>query len=132
MNKSTQSAYIPGTCNINTAEIAYRRKVGHISLIIGLGLLTVLLLLGTDRWYRLLAIPVWVIMVSCYKQARNRFCVGYGAAGQQIADENNKSAVDVGSDENKKLDKAKASKMNRISLIGGILIGALTLVIPEF
>ncbi len=73
--------YVPGECNIGPAEIARRRRSGWIglaaTLVLGVGLVVV----GAPTWSRLLvALPLYVAAIG-FIQARDRFCVGFAAAG---------------------------------------------------
>lgn len=131
MGAVKESAYIPGTCNINSEEIAQRRKLGHIFLVVSVLALLALVLLKMDSWYRLLLFPIYAIALSCYQQARSKFCVSYGSSGIQNADEGSKSASNIQSERFKKLDQDKARKMNTLSVLGGVLIALVTLLIPE-
>jgi hypothetical protein len=74
-------AYEPGVCNIGPAEIARRRRSGHVGLLISVFLLAVLLATGAPHWLRLaLVLPVGV-SASGYLQAKFHFCAGFGSAG---------------------------------------------------
>jgi hypothetical protein len=73
--------YVPGTCNIGPAEVARRRRVGHLGLALTALLAVVLLALGAARpWRLLLALPA-TMAAAGYLQARLRFCFDYGFRG---------------------------------------------------
>jgi len=73
--------YVPGACNIGPAEIARRRRSGWIGLAASLVLGVALVVLGTPSWSRLtVALPLYVAAIG-FIQARDRFCVGFAAAG---------------------------------------------------
>jgi hypothetical protein len=73
--------YVPGVCNIGAAEIARRRRGGHLGLAATLGLLLILVGLGVPKVWRLsLALPAAGAAAS-YLQARARFCAYYGLRG---------------------------------------------------
>jgi hypothetical protein len=82
-----KAAYQPGVCNINSAEMAYRKRWGYIGayLFIVLG---GLMLLGEASWWMRLILyaPAYVGAIG-FLQARNHFCIYYAAAGQQQAAE---------------------------------------------
>ena len=129
MNK-TESAYVPGVCNINMAEVAYRRKWRNIGLIVAVLLLAVLLLTGASRWLRVIIFLPLIVGVVGYYQTKHRFCVSYGSSGMQNADE--------GSEKAKKVDNASAAKdkqlaqtINRKALLVSVAIMALILLLPE-
>jgi hypothetical protein len=73
--------YVPGTCNIGSAEIARRMRVGHVGLAATVVLAALLLALDAPRAWRLtLAIPA-AVAATGYLQARMRFCVEFGFRG---------------------------------------------------
>ena len=75
------SSTSPGVCNIGPAEIARRRRTGHIGLIAAMALFAVLVAIGAPPLARLLvAIPA-ILSASGYLQAYFKFCAGFGAAG---------------------------------------------------
>jgi hypothetical protein len=73
--------YVPGTCNIGPAEVARRRRVGHLGVALTVLLALLLLRLGAARpWRLLLALPA-TMAAAGYLQARLRFCFDYGFRG---------------------------------------------------
>jgi len=73
--------YRPGVCNIGPAEIAARRRSGHVGVIAAIVLFVVLVALGVPPIARLVvALPV-AIAASGYLQAYLKFCAGFGARG---------------------------------------------------
>ena len=73
--------YRSGTCNIGPSEIAYRRRWGHVGLVVTLLVLGALLWSGAPPIARfLVALPAAGTAVS-YLQAWLRFCAAYGALG---------------------------------------------------
>jgi hypothetical protein len=75
------AAHEPGVCNIGPAEIARRRRAGHVGLVATLGLLAVLVLLDIHPLARLAVIVPAMISASGYLQAHLKFCAGYGHLG---------------------------------------------------
>ena len=73
--------YQPGVCNIGPEEIAMRRRAGHASAAVTLGLLIVILVTRAPRAARLLIAMPAAGAASGYLQARHRFCAGYGSRG---------------------------------------------------
>mgnify|MGYP000988135367 FL=1 len=110
---TTESSYIPGMCNINTKEVAYRRKAMWFGVILSMIMLLALALLNAPWWLGILIlfIPVYIGAIG-YLQVTNRFCVSYGASGRQNADEDSDSARTVEDNEALEADKAKTRKMN--------------------
>ena len=74
-------AYEPGVCNIGPAEIARRRRSGHIGLAASVVLFAALLVLGAPHIARLLLVLTASIAATGYLQARLHFCAGFGSAG---------------------------------------------------
>jgi hypothetical protein len=122
--------YQPGVCNIGPADIAFRRRSGHVSVAAAAGLLGVLLAARAPRLARLLvAIPA-AGAASGYIQARSHFCAGYGSAGvfnfgslgsqQKVTD-----------DAARALDAARARRIGRQSLAIGLAVAGLAVALPE-
>ena len=128
----TADAYIPGVCNINTAEIAQRRKIGYIGTAIFVVLLIAMVALGLNRYIRIALLLPGILAASGFLQARNHFCVGYAGAGQQNASEGSTSASDILDAEAKAADKKRARTMNLQSVGIGVAAAAITLLIPVF
>jgi hypothetical protein len=73
--------YQPGVCNIGPAEIARRRRAGHVGLAASVGLFALLLLVDTPAPTRLLVALPAMASASGYLQARFHFCAGFGSRG---------------------------------------------------
>lgn len=73
--------YQPGLCNIGPAEIARRRRAGHLGLAATLALLTVLVAVGAPPLVRLATALPAAAAASGYLQARLRFCAAFGWRG---------------------------------------------------
>ena len=123
-----ESSYVPGMCNINTAEIKYRQNVaiGSTALTI---ILTVVLTVFTNT--KLLAIIVLLpamIAATNYLQVKNKFCVSYGSQGLQNAAEDSKTASRV-SARDSAIDKTKSKNMIiqafAVAIVTTILVGIL-------
>ena len=77
----TAPQYVPGACNIGPAEIALRRRVGHVGLAVTAALATALIRSDLHPAWRLtLALPA-AGAASGYLQARQQFCANYGFRG---------------------------------------------------
>jgi hypothetical protein len=123
------TTYRPGVCNIGPAEIARRRRAGHIGLVATVGLLAGLIVLDAPPLARLLVVLPAVIAASGYLQARLRFCAGFGSAGvfnfgevggtEQVAD------ADA-----RRRDRAKARRIGLASLAIGLAVGVAAVVLP--
>lgn len=73
--------YAAGACNIGPAEIARRRRSGHLGVALTVALLAVLVALEAPPAARLLvALPATMAAIG-YLQAQLRFCAAYGFWG---------------------------------------------------
>ncbi len=77
----TASGYVPGVCNIGPAEIARRRRGGHVLLAASVGLFAGLLVIRAPAPARLLVALPASAGASSYLQARFHFCAGFGSRG---------------------------------------------------
>ena len=121
--------YQPGVCNIGPAEIARRRRTGHVGLIAAVALFAVLVAIGAPPIARLLvAIPA-ILSASGYLQAYFKFCAGFGAAGVYNFD-------DVGTTDkiadaaSRALDRAKATRIGLASFAIGAVVGLVAVLLP--
>lgn len=130
MNKQA-SSYIPGVCNINQAEAAYRKKTGLVGLALFAVFLAVVVLLDLPSYLRLLGFAPAFIAVIGYLQARHTFCVAYGAAGKQNATEGSQLAAPIIDKGAQAKDKAKARRLNQRAAIIAALVTAASLLIPS-
>ena len=121
--------YVPGVCNIGPAEIASRRRSGHVGVIAALVLLVVLVAIGAPPITRLLiALPV-AVGASGYLQAWLRFCAGFGAAGVfNFGDRGTTNAV--ADPEARRKDRAKAFQIGGTAFAIGIAAGIVAVLLP--
>ena len=123
--------YIPGICNINTSEIAYRKKAMILGYFIAGAIFAVIMVVGWSVWARALVVflPLYVGVINNL-QVRNKFCVSYAASGRQNATDGVTVAQDVTDEAAKQSDKQKARRMNLQALAISLIILALSLLIP--
>ncbi len=120
--------YQPGVCNIGPAEIARRRRAGHVGLLATAILFAVLLAIDAPPVARLLLILPAAAAASGYLQAWFKFCAGFGSRGlfnfgdvgttEQVAD-----------DAARARDRARARQIGLASLAIGVVIGVLALLL---
>ena len=110
---SDQSTYVPGMCNINTAEVAYRKKAMLFGIALSVVVLLALAVFNVIWWVAPLAlfVPVYIGAIG-YLQVRNKFCVSYGTSGRQNADNASEAATEVTDSQAIQADKAKSRRMN--------------------
>jgi hypothetical protein len=129
MNES--QSYIPGMCNINKAEVAYRKKAMWLGIGVSAVLLIVLVALSAPVLTRLiLFVPTYVATIG-YLQVKNKFCVAYGSSGKQNASEGSDSASTIEDEAALAADKKKTRTMHLQALGTTVVIVALTLLIPN-
>lgn len=126
----SESIYIPGICNINSAEVAYRRKAMWLGIGSSIVVFIALAALRADWWLAVvcLFIPVYTAAIS-YMQVRNRFCVAYGSSGMQNAEEGSQSASEVPDDEARRKDLSKTWRINAQALGMTLVILAICVLI---
>jgi len=126
---AVDAEYQPGVCNIGPAEIAARRRSGHVGVIAAVALFLLLVALGVPPIARLLvALPV-AVGASGYLQARAKFCAGFGARGvfnfgslgttNQVADSAARAA-----------DRRRAIRISLTSFAIGLAVGVVAVLLP--
>ncbi|HEY0965701.1 MAG TPA: hypothetical protein VGE13_04455 [Candidatus Saccharimonadales bacterium] len=127
-----EQEYIPGVCNINRAEIAYRRKAMWFGVVLTLVIFVLLLLAHVSGAFRLvLFVPLYIASIG-YLQVKNRFCVAYGTSGKQNAGEHSTSSTDVDDQEALKADKKKSLRMNLQAFVVSATLTILAVLLPAF
>lgn len=121
--------YVPGICNINTKEVAQRRKAGYFGLVLTVLLTAVIFALNLNRYVRLLLfVPLFVAAIG-FLQAKNKFCVGYGAAGLQNAEEHSENATHVADAAAVAKDKKRTHTMYAQAILLSLLTTAVIAII---
>jgi hypothetical protein len=126
---TTGTNYQAGVCNIGPAEIARRRRAGHIGLIVTLVVFVVLVVAHVPPLARLIVGLPAAGAAAGYLQAAFRFCAGFasrgifnfGALGQveQVPDE-----------DARRRDRSKANQILAGSLALGIVVAIVAVVLP--
>jgi hypothetical protein len=78
---ATDHEYRPGACNIGPAEIARRRRAGHLGAAVAICLILLLVAVHVPTPLRLLVFLPGAGAASGYLQAFFRFCAGFGSRG---------------------------------------------------
>lgn len=123
------SDYRAGACNIGPAEIASRRRAGHLALIGTVVLFVVLVAIGAPPLARFIVALPAAVAVACYMEAYLKFCIGFGWLGvfnfgargstHQIADSRARSA-----------DRWRSFRLSMVLLVICLAIGAIAVVLP--
>lgn len=124
-------AYIPGMCNINKAEVAYRKKAMWFGIAVSVVVLAVMIGFALPIVVRvLLFVPIYIAAIG-YLQVKNKFCVAYGASGKQNASEGSANALEVAEAEAKAADKKKSRKMNLQAFGLTVIVLVLVMLVPN-
>ena len=126
------SAYIPGVCNINKDEIAYRQKAGYLGLGLAIVILLALFIFKAPQWSRIIVFLPLLVGVLGFLQAKNKFCVAYGAAGKQNATDGSATASEITEADAKLKDKQKARKINIQAALISVIATVAVCLIPNF
>ena len=126
-----QSGYQAGACNIGPAEIARRRRSGHLGLVTTVVLLGVLLWLEAPTWTRLIVFVPAAVSAAGYLQAHFRFCADYGwrgvfNVGERAGHDRTTDVVDVAA---RRADRRRAMLISGGSGVIGLAVTLLALVL---
>ena len=122
MKNSPTSDYVPGVCNINHSEVAYRKKAAYFGVIVTIILFGALYQLDIQRYSRIvLFLPIFIAVIG-YLQTKNKFCVAYGASGKHNAREGSKTAEEVADTDARRKDKQRANTMNIQAVILSLIL----------
>jgi hypothetical protein len=122
--------YVPGVCNIGPAEIARRRRTGHLGAIAAVALLALLLVLDAPAWTRLLVFLPAAVSASGYLQAKLRFCAGFGAIGEFNFADDRTDMQHVADPEARRRDRAMAFRIGAASFAIGALVALVAVALP--
>jgi hypothetical protein len=121
--------YEPGVCNIGPAEIARRRRSGHIGVAASVVVLAVLLAVGAPHWTRLFLILTGGVAASGYLQAVLHFCAGFGSTGiYNFGAVGNIERVEDA--QARRRDRVRSMQIGLLSLAIGLLVGIAAYAIP--
>ena len=123
------STYQPGICNIGPAEIAARRRSGHVGVVATIALFVILVAIGAPPIARLLlAIPA-AVAASGYLQARSKFCAGFGSRGVfNFGDLGTTQHVDDA--EARALDRRRSVQLGLTAFAIGLGVAIVAVLIP--
>ena len=126
---NASSEYQPGVCNIGPAEIARRRRAGHVGLVATLGLLAVLIAIGAPPVTRLLVVLPAMISASGYLQAWLKFCAAFGSRGifnfGTVG-----TSVTVAEAEARGMDRRRSRQISLSALAIGVVVGVVAALLP--
>jgi MFS family permease len=121
--------YRPGVCNIGPAEIARRRRSGHVGVITAVILFGVLVAIDAPPLARFLVAAPAIIAASGYLQAWLKFCAGFGSAG--VFNFGDVGATEAVADAAaKRADRRRALQIGAASFAIGIAVGIVAVLLP--
>ncbi len=121
--------YVPGVCNIGTAEIRRRRVAGHVGLLGTIALLALLLFIDAPAIARLLVIAPATIAASGYLQAWMKFCAGFGELGVFNFGEHD-DRVTIADEEARAADRRRARQISSASFAIAVAVGVIAVLLP--
>ncbi len=123
------SGYQAGVCNIGPAEIARRRRIGHVGLISTILLYAVVVLLDAPPLTRFIVALPAAMSAAGYIQAAFRFCIAFGSAGvfnfgdhgspQEVVDSSSRSR-----------DRMRAIQLSATCAAVGVAVGIVAVLLP--
>lgn len=122
--------YQPGTCNIGPAEIARRRRAGHVGALATVALLGAFLAIGAPPVVRLLVALPAAGAASGYLQAWLHFCAGFGSRGVFNFGELGRTEA-VQDPVARERDRARSMQVGLASLGIGVIVGVVAGVLPR-
>jgi hypothetical protein len=126
----TAPAYEPGVCNIGPAEIARRRRAGHVGLVASAALLAALMLIDVHPLARVAVVVPATISASGYLQARLKFCAGFGYLGVfNLGPLGERTAI-TDADALAR-DRRRARQISLTSFAIGIVLGIVAVLLPS-
>jgi hypothetical protein len=121
--------YQPGVCNIGPAEIAKRRRSGHVGVILTIALFAILVALGVPHWMRFVVALPAAVAASGYLQAYMKFCVGFATLHVFNFDDLGPTTK-IANPEFRAKDRARATQMLIVTLTIGVLVGLIAVFLP--
>ena len=123
------SDYRAGACNIGPAEIARRRRFGHLAVGVSVALFGLLIVVGVPPLVRFTVAAPAAVAVACYMEATLKFCIGFGWLGvfnfgtrgttQRVADGGARAS-----------DRWRALRLSRVCAAISIALGAIAVILP--
>lgn len=127
--RASGAEYQPGVCNIGPAEIARRRRAGHVGLGAAIVLVVGLVAIGAPPLARLLvALPAGAA-ASGYLQARLKFCAAFGSRGVFNFGPLGQTEF-VEDAEARGRDRARATRIALESLAIGVAVAVVAVLLP--
>jgi hypothetical protein len=125
----TQDDYRAGACNIGPAEIARRRRAGHVALAATIVLFVGLVATAAPQPLRLLVALPAAGSASGYLQAFLHFCAGFGSRGVYNFD--SPGTVEIVTDPTARArDRLMSARIGIAAVAIGVAVGVIAAVLP--
>ena len=127
---NTNAGYQPGVCNIGPAEIAARRRSGHVGAVATVLLFLVLVAINAAPGWRLLLFLPAAGAASGYLQAAMHFCANFGLRGVfnfSSRVRNTESVLAAGA---RARDRRKALQIIGLSVVVGAVVAIVAYLLP--
>jgi hypothetical protein len=116
--------YIPGVCNIGPAEIAQRKRIGWIGLLVTIIAWVLLAYFSFAPWWFVVLFFPAAMSATGFIQGFSHFCAGFGMQGVlNFGPEVGKTDT-VSQAEFRAADRKKALEIFAWSVIAGIVVAA--------
>ena len=124
------AGYQPGVCNLGSAEVAQRRRVGLLGIGAAIVLAIALLAVDASAAARLIVfVPLAGGFVGLV-QARQRFCVGYALAGRYNVTDAMGTTTAVASREARMADLKGAVRIGLTAVVPAALLSLVFAALP--
>jgi hypothetical protein len=121
--------YRAGLCNIGPAEIARRRRAGHVGVLATLLLFAGLAVIDAPPIARLLLVIPAAVAASGYLQAWLRFCAAFGSTGVfnfgQVGDMDRVTGA-----EDRARDRLRSRQIAAATFGIGLVVGIVAVLLP--
>ena len=130
MEKTIESKYVPGVCNIGDAEIRKRKRIGWTWLATTIVLFAVFIIPGVPHGWRLMLAFTAMVSATGLLQARMHFCAYFAALGIFNFGEDFSKKDTVQQAEFRAKDRKKAMQIILYAAIIGIAVGVGAYLLP--
>lgn len=122
-----ENQYIPGVCNIGTAEKKVRLKAAYVGTFLTFIIVAAAFIFSTEKTYRIFSTPFFFFAILNYLQSRHSFCVKFGVFKEYNFGPKIGVTAAIVDKESIKKDKQKSIKIIIQSIILTVLFLAILL-----
>jgi len=124
MQPAPRSDYAAGACNIGPAEIAARRRFGHLGLAVTVAFAAFVLAIDAPLWLRLVVFFPAAGAATGYLQTALHFCAGFALRGVYNFGRLGQIAA-VEGDAARAADRRRAAEVFGLSVLVGVVAAGL-------